>query len=150
VTRLTVLLLLASALFAQSPEWDNVKRLPSGSQVRLSLTNGRKLRGGLLNATDDSLVLAVSKSNQTLVRTNIARVAVKGQSHRGRNALIGMGVGAGVGLAAGAGVDHACVADCFLGHNIGKIVFTPLGAILGLGVGVAIPTGGWHDIYRFK
>lgn len=150
MVRLTVLLLLASALLAQSPEWDNVKRLPSGNQVRVSLTNGRKLRGGVLNVTDDSLVVAVSKSNQTFVRVNIAGVAVKGQSHRGRNALIGLGAGAGVGLAAGAGVDHACVADCFLGHNIGKIVFTPLGAILGLGVGVAIPTGGWHDIYRVK
>jgi hypothetical protein len=150
VASISVLFLFASALFAQSPEWDNVKRLPSNMQVRLSLTNGRKLRGGVLNVTDDSLVVAVSKSNQTFVRNNIARVAVRGQSHRGRNALIGMGVGAGVGLAAGAGADHTCGRDCLLGNNLGKAVFTPLGAILGLGVGVAIPTGGWHDIYRVK
>ena len=150
MARIAVLFLFASALLAQSPEWDTVKRLPSGSQVRLSLTNGRKLHGGLLNVTDDSVLVAVSRSNQTLTRVTITRVAIKGASHRGRNALIGMGVGAGVGLAAGAGIDHACVADCFLGHNIGKIVFTPLGASLGLGVGVAIPTGGWHDIYRAK
>jgi hypothetical protein len=32
--------------------------------------------------------------------------------------------------------------------NGGKAVLTPLGAIIGAVVGVAIPSGGWHDIYR--
>src|SRR5262249_19771097 len=144
------LFLFASALLAQSPEWENVKRLPPGSPVRVLLTDRHKVQGGLQSVTDDSLVVTMAGSNRTVARATITRIAVKGESHRGRNALIGMGVGAGVGLAAGASVDHSCRGDCLLGNNLGKIVFTPLGALLGLGVGVAIPTGGWHSIYRVK
>lgn len=145
-----VFFLLGSALLAQSPTWDNVKHLPSGSQVRLTLTDGRKLRGGLQNVTDDSLMVTTAGANQTVERSTISKIAVKGESHRGRNALIGLGVGAGLGLAAGAGIDGACGGDCLFGRNIGKVAFTPVGALLGFGIGVAIPTGGWHSIYRAK
>jgi hypothetical protein len=30
----------------------------------------------------------------------------------------------------------------------GKVVLTPLGAIIGTVVGVALPTGGWREVYR--
>jgi hypothetical protein len=55
-------------------------------------------------------------------------VATKGQSQRGRNALIGLGIGAGAGLVAGAVFHPRCPpSGCtFLGKNAGKEVLTPV------------------------
>jgi hypothetical protein len=53
-------------------------------------------------------------------------------------------------LAIGAAGDSTCHSDCFVGNNIGKEVLTPVGAIVGTIVGVAWPTGGWHEVYRSK
>jgi hypothetical protein len=32
--------------------------------------------------------------------------------------------------------------------DLGKAVFSSLGAIVGTVIGVALPTGGWRDVYR--
>ncbi len=53
-----------------------------------------------------------------------------------------------MGLGIGAGTDSSCKSFCFLDGNAGKVIFTPLGALVGVAVGVAIPTGGWREIYR--
>jgi hypothetical protein len=37
-----------------------------------------------------------------------------------------------------------------VGKNLGKKVFTPLGALIGVTVGALLPTGGWHNLYRAK
>jgi hypothetical protein len=70
-------------------------------------------------------------------------VAAKGKSYRGRNALIGLGIG---------GFRPWCPPSgcAFLGKNAGKEVLTPVGAIIGVTVGALIPTGRWHDIYHAK
>jgi hypothetical protein len=151
VAKISLLLLLTSVLFAQVQPWDTVKQLPPGKEVRVTLVDGRKLRGGIQSVTDDTLVLT-SKSTETLSRATVSKVATKGKSHRGRNALIGLGIGAVGGLAAGVGFDHTCPANgcAFIGKNAGKEVLTPLGALIGVGVGALIPTGLWHDIYRAK
>lgn len=111
------------------------------------MNDGKSFRGQLQSTSDESLIMVAASSQQTLARAQITKVATKRESHRGRNALIGLGVGAGGGLAVGAGVDHG---DHGWFQNIGKEVFTPLGALVGVIVGVAWPTGGWHDVYRVK
>jgi hypothetical protein len=88
-----------------------------------------------------------SKSAETLGRAAIAKVSTKGRSHRGRNALIGLGIGAGAGLVTGAVSHPGCT---FVGKNAGKEVLTPVGAIIGVTVGVLLPMGRWHDIYHAK
>ena len=80
-----------------------------------------------------------------LARTAIRRIELKRPGHRGRNTLLGLGVGAGVGLAAGAAHD-AAVADNYI-RDAGKVVFTPIGLVLGTVIGVAWPTGGWRSVY---
>ncbi len=157
------ILLAAGMLAAQTPSapassggWANVKRLAAGDAIRVSMigsngSGGKSFSGELQSTTDESLVMVAANSQQTLARTEIAKIATKRDSHRARNALIGLGIGAGAGLAIGAGADSSCLHNgCFLGKDIGKEVLTPVGAIVGTIVGVAWPTGGWHNVYRAK
>jgi len=159
--RLVLGILLAAGLIAaQTPtppsnpgksDWANVKRLAAGEEIRVSTTDGKSFRGQLQSTTDESLIMVAASAQQTLARAQVTKIATKGTSHRRRNALIGLGVGAGTGLAIGAGTDQSCAAHgCFLGANIGKEVLTPLGALVGVIIGVAWPTGGWHEVYRSK
>lgn len=148
-----LLLLLATAMVGQTPSnWASVKQLPRGGAIRVKMSDGRKIVGRFQSATDDDLLVQTPKSKETLTRMAIAKVSTKGRSHRLRNALIGFGGGAGVGLIVGAVSDSRCPkGGCFpVGRNLGKEVFTPLGALIGVTVGALLPTGGWHDLYRTK
>jgi hypothetical protein len=148
-------LLVAGIAAAQPPsaktDWANVKRLAAGEEIRVSMGDGKSFHGQLQSTTDESLIMVAASAQQTLPRPQIAKVATKGDSHRGRNTLIGLGIGTGAGLAIGAGADASCNHGGFFAcNNLGKEVFTPLGAIIGTIVGVAWPTGGWHEVYRSK
>jgi hypothetical protein len=147
--KLPLLILLTAALAtAQKTNWANVKSLPSGAEIRVSLENGKPYRGQFQSATDDSLIVMGINSQETLPRAQISKIATKSAGHRLRNTLIGAGVGAGAGLGIGAGSDAGCSPHCFLGNNLGKAIFTPLGALVGAIIGVAWPTGRWHEVYR--
>jgi hypothetical protein len=154
--RLTCVFLLIAGIAAAQPsslktDWTNVKRVAAGEEIRVSMTDGKAFRGQLQSTTDESLIMIAASSQQTLDRKQIKKVATKRDGHRARNALIGLGIGAGAGLAIGAGADSSCPRNtCFLGNNLGKEVLTPVGAIVGTIVGVAWPTGGWHEVYRGK
>ncbi len=138
---------LTANVSAQS-SWANVSQLAPGTEIRVDLSGGKTLRGFLQKATPDSLAINATTSQQTLSRTDIRRVQVKRNGHRGRNTLIGLAIGAVGGLAVGAGIDHGNHTGWF--SDFGKAALTPLGAIIGTVVGVAIPTGGWHEIYRAR
>jgi hypothetical protein len=97
--------------------------------------------------TPESLAINATTSQEMLSRQDIRRVALKRPGHRGRHTLIGLAIGTGAGLAAGAGVDSQRSHNDWFPY-FGKAVLTPLGAIIGTVVGVALPTGGWRDVYR--
>jgi hypothetical protein len=127
--------------------WANLDQLVPGSEIRVTLASGRTLRGFVQRVTPDSLVINATASQEALSRQEIRRVSVKRQGHRGRNTLIGLAVGAGGGLAFGAvAVSRTSPGAMF--RNLGYAVFPPLGAIVGTVIGVALPTGGWRDVYR--
>lgn len=145
-----LLALTAALATAQKTDWARVTNLPIGSDIRVQLDTGKSYRGQLQNVTPDSLIIVAAASQETLPRPQIKKIAAKAESHRLRNTLIGLGIGAGAGLGIGAGEDSTCNPHCFLGNNIGKAIFTPLGALVGTIIGVAWPTGRWHEIYRMK
>jgi len=133
---------------AAEPDWTNVVGLSRGSEVRVVLAGGRTVRGFLQSATQDALEMNAPTSQETLPRAGVKRVQLKRPGHRGRNTLIGLGGGAAGGLAIGAAADARLNGDWF--QNLAKATLTPLGAIIGTVIGVAIPTGGWHDVYRVR
>jgi hypothetical protein len=127
--------------------WANLNQLVTGAEIRVTLANGKTLRGFMQRVTAESLAINATTSQETLLRQDIRRVALKRPGHRGRNTLIGLAIGTGGGLAAGAGVDSQRGHDDWFPY-FGKAVLTPLGGLIGTVVGVALPTGGWRDVYR--
>ena len=127
--------------------WANLNQLVMGAEIRVTLANGKTLLGFIQRVTPESLAINATTSQETLSRQDIRRVALKRPGHRGRNTLIGLAIGTGAGLAAGAGVDSQRSPGDWL-PNFGKAVFSPLGALIGTVVGVALPTGRWREVYR--
>ena len=149
--RFALLVVLSAGASAADSNWTTVRTLTIGGEIRVSAAGGKSFRGQLQSVSDESLVVLAANTQQSLPRADVLRVSTKGESHRKRNTLIGFGVGAGAGLGIGAGMDHGCVPQgCFISNNLGKEVFTPLGALIGTIIGVAWPTGYWHEIYRAK
>jgi hypothetical protein len=145
-------LLLAPILAAQpsaKSNWGNLNRLTTGDEIRVTVPTRGQIRARFERATDEALIVNTPGKQESLDRASVASVAAKGERHRKRNALIGLGVGAGVGLGIGAGLDASqCHLNCFdILPNAGKEILTPLGALLGVTVGALLPTGGWREIY---
>ena len=70
--------------------WDSVKQLAAGKEIRVTLNDGRNLRGRFQSATDEALTVAIPNSQEALSRTLVIRIASKGKGHRLRNSLIGL------------------------------------------------------------
>src|ERR1022692_2782917 len=138
LNRICLLALLAAVLAAPAAaqqakpiaNWANLNQLVSGTEIRVTLANGKTLRGFMQRVTPESLAINATTSQETLSRQDIRRVDLKRPGHRGRNTLIGLAVGTGVGLAAGAGVDSQRRPGDWL-PSFGKVVLSPVGAIIG-------------------
>lgn len=125
-----------------------MKALASGSQMRIT-AGSQTVTGQFQSANDESVEFTSPKGQEMFTRQQVTRVDVRKAGKRPRNTLIGLAVGAGLGLVAGSITDSKCAGgSCFLSSNFGKAVLTPAGAILGLGVGFALPTGGWRNVYK--
>jgi len=108
---------------------------------------------------DDGITLRQAAGVQTLARKDILRVSRKiGQNHRGRNALIGMVVGAGAGLVIGL-TPYMIQRNCTEGpaFNCGyppnphrAEALTPVGGLAGAAIGAAVSRHAWRDLYRAR
>jgi len=149
VFHLGTLLAVAATSSAQTSvaNWDTVKSLAAGTQVRVAAGTGT-VRGRIDRTTDDAVTVTSGKGQETFDRQQVSVVWVQKPGRRKRNTLIGLAVGTGVGL----GIGLAARAK----HNQLMIVpnsavtagFTVAGALIGTVVGVVIPTGGWRKIYK--
>jgi hypothetical protein len=155
LTRAALLLsILSFVAAAQTPvsNWQIVKMLPSGTQVRVADGTAKPTQGTLESVTDSELVvLAPGTGPQSFPRARVASVSLKEKDHRLRNALIGLGVGTAAGLGIGYGVGRSGCSStggwCGLDTSFGTVVGGVGGLVGGTLFGVFWPTGGWHKIY---
>jgi hypothetical protein len=132
-------------------DWAGLNHTPvmsAGTQIEVRTTGNQRSRGQFTTAEDDALVIMTANGPQRIPRAMVLRISAKKPGHRLRHTLIGLGIGAAAGLALGAVSDSSCSPNCFIGNNIGKAILTPAGAVVGLIVGVVLPTGGWREVYR--
>lgn len=130
----------------EKANWDNLKQLAPGEEIRVVLNDAKSYRGQLQAVNDEAVVVRLPGGEQTFARQSVLRVSSKRQGHRTRNGLIGAAAGAAGGAGIGAA---ACPNDpeC-------QVRTAPVGLLIGLGVGATagalLPTGGWHDVYRAR
>jgi hypothetical protein len=145
-----VLLLLVATVAAQTSasNWNAVRALPAGTDVRIR-TGSRTVSGRIDRISDDTLVLNSERGQEVFKPQEVARVSVRGGSHRRRNVLIGLGIGAGGGLALGAAAAGTCSGTICGGHGPAVVAgVAGAGALVGTLIGAVIPTGGWREIYK--
>jgi hypothetical protein len=148
----------AAISLAQTPDaapgqdrWSDLRDLPADATVRVRTASPHPIQGRLAGVTDDVLVIDIKRGEQTLPRTSVVSVSVKGKSHRTLHTLIGFAIGSGIGLGAGEAYDgsHPCQKDeyCILTAPAGKVLLGPAGALIGLAVGAAMPANRWQTVY---
>jgi len=156
MNRLTLIcfVVASSGLLRGQPahDWASLGHTPAisaGTEIQARTTGNKRYRGQFKAADEDALVMIVANDEQRLPRATVSRVSVKKPGHRLRNVLIGLGIGAAAGLSLGAIADARCTGKCIEGTTpLGKEVGTPLGLLIGAIIGVALPTGGWREVYR--
>jgi hypothetical protein len=138
-------LCLVAAGQTPSSNWDGVKTIAPGTEVRVTAGNSKPVRGKLASATDSSLVIGKSSTAHSFPRPDIHNVSVKEKGHRVRNVLAGMGVGLAAGLGIGAAIGHDCRGFACEGYDV------VVGGLIGLGggaiAGFELPSGKWRQVY---
>jgi len=157
LTILSLILVSSLALAGAKSDmasWENLRQLAPGIEVKIVLNDARAYTGQFKAVTDEAFVLRLDTgAEQTFARRDVLRVSTQGKKHRGRNALIGMAVGAGVGVIVGAASPELGQGKCQHGSCVNAASVAVPGfaaALAGAGIGAAIPTGGWHDVYRAR
>lgn len=144
-----ILAAFSPLLSAQSNDWAVVKQLAPGQKVKLVTAEGKSLVGAVQSVSDDTIRFG---NNRSIGKQDVRSVLLRSPGHRGRHALIGLGVGAagGVEFGAAAGCDvHSTTNWCFISRPEAIAVTAPLFGGLGAGVGALLPAGGsWREVYR--
>lgn len=133
--------------------WDNLQQLAPGDNLRIVLNDAKSYKAKLESVNDNAIVVRLASGEQTFPRETVLRVSTKGRSHRGRNAFIGLAVGAAAGVIVGVASPELWQGTCEHGSCVdaGEVfALGVLGAGLGSVVGALIPTGRWHNVYRAR
>ena len=122
--------------------WDNLSQLHAGQKIEVVDMKLKSLKGKFVSFSEESISLQVGNDQVSVERSNVLRVN-SGHSKRGRNALIGLAIGAGAGLAVGAVLDSQATGEF---KDFGVLLGPPIGA--GAGVGIWAAFAGYQTIYR--
>ncbi len=137
--------LIAAPLRAAKSDWSGLKTLKPNVKVRIVLNDSKTYEGPLRRVNEEGITVQQAAGEQTFARKDILRVYLRGDNHRGRNLAIGAGFGA---IVAGLALIGNNVIARYPGFGNGWPF--PAGIGLGAGIGLAIPTGGWHLVYRAR
>ena len=145
---LLVLLLIPGFGWAQSSQnnWDNLKRLAPGDDIRIVLNDKKSYKAEFQSVTDEAVVVRLAAGDQAFDRQSVLRVSTQGKSHRLKNAALGTAIGVGLGAILAASTSR----NDSEAQAIGWVVIPPLTGAAGAGVGAFLPTGGWHDVFRAR
>lgn len=132
--------------------WERLKHLAAGEEVRVVLNDGKSYAAKFQNFSDEAIVVRTSSGEQSFSRRDVLRVSAKKEPHRMRNAIIGAAAGCGAGL--GIAAAYASSQRKEYPYNRYFEVDGPiLGAVMGAGgagLGVALSKGGWYNVYRAR
>ncbi len=113
-------------------DWERLRRLATGTELRVSLEGAWVLRGKLVSITDEALTLRISRKKlRTEPRAQVVRVHRRHRDPLSNGVLIGLGVGAAGGAVVGASLDPASTDYARSGA---VLIF----GLFGAGVGAAI------------
>ena len=144
----------------QSGNWDHLKSLAPGQEIRVVMTNVKSYQGEFESVSADGITLRQPAGEQTLARQDIVRVSAKtGQNHPDRKMLAGAAVGAAAGLITGILINNHIWnhVNCTEGPAFNcsgppnphwGYILTPAGGLGGAIIGRRVRTSGWHDVYR--
>jgi len=133
--------------------WESLKTLAPGDRIRIVLNDAKAYTGQLQTLSDDTIAARLATGDQTFSRDSVLRVSAKGQSHRARNALLGLAAGVGTGVIVAVASPELGTGTCAQGSCINATSMSlaaSVGAVIGVGIGTALPTGGWYDLYRAR
>jgi hypothetical protein len=134
--------MLSQASPAQTSEWAVLRQLLPGQKVKVETSDGKSHVGAVRSVSDDSIQIG---KTEVIERADVQRVLLWSPGHHGRNALIGLAVGAGFGVAAGA----SCGNDAIVSKGQCMAVGAPFFGGVGAGIGALLPSRGkWHELYR--
>jgi len=147
--RVIILAMVPAVVLGQSAEdsWSNLSRLRAGQKIQVVDMKPKAATGNFNAFSEDTISLLVGKDQISIPRANVLSVKNREGSHRRRNTLLGLAIGAAGGLAIGA-IQGAAY------HEEGEtpvflMVWTPIGAGAGAAVGAVLPAG-QVTVYRAK
>jgi hypothetical protein len=134
-----------SLLLAANSEWDDLATLKPGQEIRLVLNDAKSYQGAFQALDDEGITLRQPAGEQTFARKDIWRVDAHsgGRNHRLRNTIIGVAVGASL-ASTFVLINHSPRNNWF--HStlwVWPLFVGPCAA-----AGAALPTAGWHEVYR--
>ncbi len=134
-----ILTMLPYSLFAQSDSWDNLRQLRPGEKIQVVDMKLKSVDGGFAAYSEEAISVRVGRDEVSVPRTQVFSVKKQERSHRGRNVLLGLAIGAAGGAVAG-------VVKGATYHEKGEtgvfmLVYTPIGAGIGAVGGACVPSG---------
>jgi hypothetical protein len=139
-TLLLVVLLLSGqtswAIAQQTPtgsDWSAVQRIGTDEKLVVKKTDGKEVKGRMIEATDTTLRLDRDGKPFEIPRNEVRQVHVSsGKAEKGKWALIGAGIGGGVGTGIGAAKYRSDRDDYHIYVYMGALIGVGAGAVGGL------------------
>lgn len=132
----------------QTPQesWESLRHLRPGEEIQVVDAQMKSHPGRFAEYGPDAIVLHSEGREIIFARAEVASIKRRGQSHRRRNVLAGLAIGAAGGLTVGLirGKTY---------HEQGEtpvfvMVWTPIGAAAGAVVGATLPSRAEVTLYR--